>query len=193
MLRFILIIFLILFYCAQTQPEQAEQIVSNTSIKDKEAISQLANLVFGKTLKEFEISKRDEKNLQATIEYGGSSPLTFLSQKNYAKALKQETAKYIFRLLRYGNKRNLDYIRCSLVKPLYVNDPMLKKESVEEFEIFRIYISIEDLKNIKNWDKVDPFLETSQGLPTKDVVEVLKKIIQNWKVELDEFNRIKVK
>ncbi|MCB1193643.1 MAG: hypothetical protein H7A23_15465 [Leptospiraceae bacterium] len=180
--------------CFLNPNEKMNQIASDRSITDKEAVLKIAKFVWGKTLKNIEIVENKEtKGLQLIVEYGGASALTFLDQENYSDVLKLEMAKYIFRMSRYGANRNLHSIRCSIVKPLFVKDEMWQEESVEEFEIFRVSIDTNSLKGIKNWSLENPFLETRQDLPTPEILEVLKEIIKKWKVELDEFYRIKVK
>lgn len=190
LLLFLLIIFL--FTCKKKDNQnEIQKFLNNPNISDEEALYGISKIIFGDSLKSFKSEKNPSGNQDVTIEYGGNRAYTFYSEGNYSERIQFETVRYILLLFQSGHKRKLDSLRLSLVKPYFVKEPEVKKEILEEFEVFRVNISLNDIKQIEGWD--DPkMISDKKGLTSK-VTELFNQVRLNWKIELNELSRIELK
>jgi hypothetical protein len=179
--------------CKPSPKDQVQKILSDKQIPVEEKIRQASFLLLGDRLKEIEISPSDisgSGSVSVTLAVGGNSALTFLGQKEYKERMKLEIALLSFRLLQTLKNLPIESIRVSIIKPYYVkNSPT---ESIEEFEVFRAKMEKNSLSAIQGFDTVDSFAADSYDSPDPAVLDVIVQIVQSWKVELDELNRVEV-
>ncbi|PJZ42131.1 hypothetical protein CH370_07750 [Leptospira kmetyi] len=182
--------------CKPTAKDQVQKILSDRRVPVEEKIRQTSFLLLGDRLKEIEISPgvspdgTTTDTVRVTLSVGGNSALTFLGQKEYKERMKLEVALLSFRLLQTLKELPIESFRVSIVKPYYVkNSPT---ESIEEFEVFRAKMEKNSLIRIKGFETVDSFAADSYDSPEPAVLDVMVQIVQSWKVELDELNRVEV-
>ena len=167
-------------------------IVDDPKIPDEIYLIELSKKILLQNFKEAKVEKsKDGSSL--ILEYGGSSALSFRNQDTYEKEMKLITANYLLKFIRYTSTRNLKLITISLVKPYYVNEESIKKEVIEEFEVYRVSIETEKTKNIKDIDLIDLENVDTKSPEWESKVKVLEEIINIWKVELNDLRRIEIK
>ena len=167
-------------------------IVDDPKIPDEIYLIELSKKILLQNFKEAKVEKsKDGSSL--ILEYGGSSALSFRNQDTYEKEMKLITANYLLKFIRYTSTRNLKLITISLVKPYYVNEESIKKEVIEEFEVYRVSLETEKTKNIKDIDLVDLENVDTKSPEWESKVKVLEEIIKIWKVELNDLRRIEIK
>nr|WP_167731712.1 hypothetical protein [Leptospira stimsonii] len=190
---FLLCIVVSTFACKASPKDQVQKILSDKQIPVEEKIRQTSFLLLGDRLKEIEIAPGETSgsgNVRVTLAVGGNSALTFLGQKEYKERMKLEIALLSFRLLQTLKNLPIESIRVSIIKPYYVkNSPT---ESIEEFEVFRARMEKNSMKSIQGFETVDSFAADSYDSPDPAVLDVMVQIVQAWKVELDELNRVEV-
>lgn len=182
--------------CKPSAKDQIQKVLSDHRIPVEEKIRQTSFLLLGDRLKEIEISPGVSPDgtttdaVRVTLSVGGNSALTFLGQKEYKERMKLEVALLSFRLLQTLKNLPIESFRVSIVKPYYVkNSPT---DSIEEFEVFRAKMEKNSLMEIKGFETVDSFAADSYDSPEPAVLDVMVQIVQSWKVELDELNRVEV-
>lgn len=192
----VLSIFFFAAVCKQSAKDQVQKILTDHQIPVEEKIRQSSFLLLGDRLKEIEISPgvspdgTTTDSVRVTLAVGGNSALTFLGQKEYKERMKLEVALLSFRLLQTLKDLPIESFRVSIVKPYYVkNSP---NDSVEEFEVFRAKMEKNSIVQIRGFDSVDSFAADSYDSPDPAVLDVMVQIVQSWKVELDELNRVEV-
>ncbi|MBM9500101.1 hypothetical protein JWG44_07540 [Leptospira sp. 201903071] len=182
-----------LIACKPSPKDQVQKILSDKQIPVEEKIRQTSFLLLGDRLKEIEIAPSEISGsgaVRVTLAVGGNSALTFLGQKEYKERMKLEIALLSFRLLQTLKNLPIESIRVSIIKPYYVkNSPT---ESIEEFEVFRARMEKTSLSAIQGFETVDSFAADSYDSPDPAVLDVIVQIVQSWKVELDELNRVEV-
>lgn len=189
----ILIVLFSMIDCKPSPKDQVQKILSDKQIPAEEKIRQTSFLLLGDRLKEIEIAPGDAPGsgaVKVTLAVGGNSALTFLGQKEYKERMKLEIALLSFRLLQTLKNLPIESIRVSIIKPYYVkNSPT---ESIEEFEVFRARMEKTSMNSIQGFETVDSFAADSYDSPDPAVLDVMVQIVQSWKVELDELNRVEV-
>ncbi len=193
------LIFFVLFTnvgCKPSAKDQIQKILSDRQIPVEEKIRQTSFLLLGDRLKEIEISPsiapdgNTTDRVRVTLAVGGNTALTFLGQKEYKERMKLEVALLSFRVLQTLKNLPIESFRVSIVKPYYVkNSPT---DSIEEFEVFRATMEKNSLIRIKGFETVDSFAADSYDSPEPAVLDVMVQIVQSWKVELDELNRVEL-
>ncbi|TGN10179.1 hypothetical protein [Leptospira ilyithenensis] len=172
--------------------EKIAAIHAKKQIGAEEATAQLIPLIFEYELKEWKITTDPVSKYQLLeVSYGGSSALTFSSQKEYKINTTMLHALYSAKSLFAFSPYPISSIRLSLVKPLYVKDEAHPDVGIQEFEIFRTSMDMAKAKEVLNkHSKTDPFsLEKSEE---KDRKVLLEDLVRIWKLELDELNKITV-
>ncbi|MCB1176343.1 MAG: hypothetical protein KDK36_02080 [Leptospiraceae bacterium] len=180
-----LLLLLVLQGCKKESPKKLQDIVNNPKIPDEVIFIEVAKKIFKNQFKELKFESKDNKKV-VYIDYGGNSALTFRQSTDYVKEHMKITAKYALKYFQILKNRKLETLVLSIVKPLYVKEEEINKEVIEEFEIFRVRIEFEELEKIPEWEKID-----TEDPNFEDVY--MEKIIQKWKVELNEFKRIELK
>lgn len=188
---FIIFFTLLSFITCKQKSTNLESISLDSKLTDDKAIELIVQNVYSTTLKSLKIEKTKSNQWKAFIEFGGSSALTFLSKDNYREMLERTVALNILKTFRLSKTRHLSSVRVSLVKPFYVNDPQLNKETIEEFEVFRVKYSLKKLSSIVGWDSVK--LENENSTVSEQAIPILDEIRKGWKVELNEVHRVEVK
>lgn len=180
-----------LFCSKKNDQEDIQKFINNPSITDEEALYGISKVLFKDSLKSFKSEKNSLSKQDITIEYGGNRAYTFYSEGNYSEKIQFDTARNILLLFQSGEKRNLDTLRISLVKPYFVKEPDAKKEVMEEFEVFRVSVSLSDIKQIPGWDN-SQIINEKKSMNSK-VTELFNQVRLRWKIELNELNRIELK
>ncbi|BDA80434.1 hypothetical protein LPTSP3_g33640 [Leptospira kobayashii] len=172
--------------------EKIITIHANKQIGVEEATAQLIPLIFEYELKEWKITTDPvSKNQILEISYGGSSALTFSSQKEYRTNTTMLHALYSAKSLFAFSPYSISDIRLSLVKPLYVKDEAHPDVGIQEFEIFRTSMDMAKAKEVlKKHSRTDPF--STEKSEEKDRKTFLEDLVRTWKLELDELNKITV-
>jgi len=194
LLSIILVFFLVSsnFFCSKKEnQEDIQKYINNPNISDEEALYGISKVIFKDSLKSFKSEKNSTGKQDITIEYGGNRAYTFYSDGNYSERIQFDTVRYILLLFQSGEKRNLDTLRISLVKPFFVKEPDAKKELTEEFEVFRVSMIYSDIIQVPNWNN-SQMINDKKGLNSK-VTELFNQVRLRWKIELDELSRIELK
>ena len=180
------------FFCSKKEnQEDIQKYINNPNISDEEALYGISKVIFKDSLKSFKSEKNSAGKQDITIEYGGNRAYTFYSDGNYSERIQFDTVRYILLLFQSGEKRNLDSLRISLVKPFFVKEPDAKKELTEEFEVFRVSMIYSDVIQVDNWNN-SQMINDKKGLNSK-VTELFNQVRLRWKIELDELSRIELK
>lgn len=193
---FILLILFMNITCKQSTKNKIQKILSDRQIPVEEKIRQTSFLLLGDRLKEIEISPNFAPDgsatgsLVITLSVGGNTALTFLGQKEYKERMKLEAALLSFRVLQTLKGLPIKSLRVSIVKPYYVKNS--ETDSIEEFEVFRAKMEKNSLTRIQGFETVDSFAADSYDSPEPEVLDVMVQIVQIWKVELDELNRVEL-
>ncbi|AKP27383.1 conserved exported hypothetical protein [Leptospira interrogans serovar Manilae] len=193
---FILSILFTNITCEQNTKNKIQKVLSNRQIPVEEKIRQTSFLLLGDRLKEIEISPNFAPDgsatgsLVITLSVGGNTALTFLGQKEYKERMKLEAALLSFRVLQTLKSLPIESLRVSIVKPYYVKNS--ETDSIEEFEVFRAKMEKNSLTRIQGFETVDSFAADSYDSPEPEVLDVMVQIVQTWKVELDELNRVEL-
>ncbi|EKN87716.1 hypothetical protein LEP1GSC026_0478 [Leptospira interrogans str. 2002000623] len=193
---FILSILFTNITCEQNTKNKIQKVLSNRQIPIEEKIRQTSFLLLGDRLKEIEISPNFAPDgsatgsLVITLSVGGNTALTFLGQKEYKERMKLEAALLSFRVLQTLKGLPIESLRVSIVKPYYVKNS--ETDSIEEFEVFRAKMEKNSLTRIQGFETVDSFAADSYDSPEPEVLDVMVQIVQTWKVELDELNRVEL-
>lgn len=193
---FILLILFMNITFRQSTKNKIQKILSDRQIPVEEKIRQTSFLLLGDHLKEIEISPNFAPDgsatgsLVITLSVGGNTALTFLGQKEYKERMKLEAALLSFRILQTLKGLPIESLRVSIVKPYYVKNS--ETDSIEEFEVFRAKMEKNSLTHIQGFETVDSFAADSYDSPEPEVLDVMVQIVQTWKVELDELNRVEL-
>jgi hypothetical protein len=169
------------------------QVLSGSNLTDKEAIEQIVTEIYKDKLKSFKLEEIEPEKWKLTIDFGGTTALTFIPKDKYNEFMENLVALYLLKTFKNCSSRNLQEVRIALVKPFYVSDPSLPSESIEEFEIFRTRLSITELNKVTGWNHIDEFSESKKGEPSLQVIEILQEIRKVWIIELNELKRIEIK
>ena len=190
----IICIFLFIVSCSKSNSNQKEILAfqENSNISDEEALYGISRIIFGDTLKSFKAEKNSSEKQDVTIEYGGNRAYTFYTEGNYTERIQFDTVRFILMYANASKKRNLDNMRISVVKPYYVKEPDAKKEVTEEFEVFRVSISVSELEKITGWNN-QKLLSDNRNINNPNVIETFNQVRLRWKIELNELSRIELK
>jgi hypothetical protein len=188
----VMLIVYIAFSTCKKKEELPLSIIDDPKIPDEVYLIELSKKILLLNYKEAKVEKTKDGNF-LVLEYGGSSALSFRDQDTYQKEMKLITANYLLKFIRYTKSRNLKLITISLVKPYYVNEESIKREVIEEFEVYRVSLEIESTKNIKDIDIIDLENVNTKSPEWESKLKVLEEIIKLWRVELNDLRRIEVK
>lgn len=192
-LIFIICFFIFFSLCKKEDKNMdMEKFTQNQSISDEEALYGIAKILFADSLKSFKSERNAEGKQDVTIEYGGNRAYTFHSDENYSEKIQFDVVRYILLFSKQAQKRNLNSLRISLVKPYYVKEPEAKKEITEEFEVFRANISLSELAKVSDWDN-SKLLQDTRNASNPKIVELFNQVRLKWKIEMNELNRIELK
>ena len=188
----VMLIVYIAFSTCKKKEELPLIIIDDPKIPDEVYLIELSKKILLQNYKEAKVEKTKDGNF-LVLEYGGSSALSFRDQDTYQKEMKLITANYLLKFIRYTKSRNLKLITISIVKPYYVNEESIKREVIEEFEVYRVSLEIENTKNIKDIDIIDLENVNTKSPEWESKLKVLEEIIKSWRVELNDLRRIEVK
>lgn len=186
----ILLILYIAFSACKKKPG-TEGIQDNPESPDEVQILKVSKTIFGDEFREAKIEKLPEGN-HVFIEYGGKSALSFRNPDTYEMETRVITAYYCWKFIRSTESRKIRSLTVSLVKPFYVRDETVKKELLEEFEVFRVKVEPERIQKLEDY-KMEILLPTNLQDGSDPKLLFLRKLIETWSVELNEFKRIELK
>jgi hypothetical protein len=177
--------------CKKSKQVNLEKLVENSEIPTEIVLVEAAKQIFGNEYKEAKLE--EDSGYHVTIEFGGKTALTFLNEGKYEKELKLITALYAWKYFRYLEKRNLRVLVLSLVKPYYIHHEEINQEVIQDFEVFRIKISLSDLEKVPLWREESLDFKKADAETKERVSRILESITEVWTVELDEFKRVELK
>lgn len=177
--------------CKKSKKVNLEKLVENSEIPTEIVLVEAAKQIFGNEYKEAKLE--EDSGYNVTIEFGGKTALTFLNEGKYEKELKLITALYAWKYFRYLEKRNLRVLVLSLVKPYYIHHEEINQEVIQDFEVFRIKISLSDLEKVPLWREESLDFKKADAETKERVSRILESITEVWTVELDEFKRVELK
>ncbi|TGK95913.1 hypothetical protein EHQ30_04615 [Leptospira brenneri] len=168
-----------------------------TSLRDgnHESLASYANIVLPKILgqefKRFESGVDKDQKSEVNITYGSNSALTFNDASDYRKT---GTEYHSLVLLRVGYSLALHHfhrLSLSLTKPFFIQGENNPDTEIQEAEIYRTTISKPELDQFwESHPNFDPYKAPKIG--EKEWETVTTEIQKLWKVELDEFSRVKL-
>ncbi|TGL60276.1 hypothetical protein EHQ58_07185 [Leptospira ognonensis] len=179
--------------CKENPPEtEILKVQNDTSLDLNSAVSKVLPLIFPHLLKEWKLEPADTSKLWVLrASYGGTTALTFDSQKEYAENLIRTQAMYTAQLAAAISNLPIKEIRLSLTKPLYVKGENHPDVGIQEFEIFRTALSTEKAKAILAEHKtISPF--SSFKNHKEELSQLYGKIQAAWTIELNQLGQITV-
>ncbi len=180
------------FQACEKKNKESVFLEDNLKTPDEIFLVDLSKKVLKDQFKEAKVEKTPE-GIHLYLEFGGSSALSFRSQENFEREMHLTTAFFALKMNRLSSKRNIRQFTISIVKPFYVREESIKKEVIEEFEIFRVSIDPLQVKQIEKFKEVNIESLSIEGSGGEIQLDVLNSIIKNWKVELNEIYRVEIK
>lgn len=179
-------IFLTLLSCSKKKSDfiLLEQFVNNQKISNEEVSLKVTKTILLNDLKNFEYQ---ENSLY--INFGSNLAYTFNSTSNYSESIQFQVIKFILNFNYFTKKRNFNELRISYSKPFFSSQD--GKETVSEFEIFRIKIDLKELNKIPEIDKLR-YLDNEKKM-NSNLREIFNQVRLIWKVEMDETKRVELK
>jgi len=180
---------LILFHCKHEVQSAHEKILKDKSLSDASALPKIAQAAFVYTFQKKHKPFRAVKNPSGGFTLVGyvldTSKVTSLNQKNFGKIEKRIDAKTLWRIFRGGASRNLSQIifsrRITLIDGKVI-------------ELYRVRISLNDLKKINGWNTADPYsVGEHDVLDTAEAKKVVQEITTSWTVMVDNTSRIRIR
>lgn len=188
----LILIFYMAFQACEKKNKESVFLEDNLKTPDEIFLVDLSKKVLKDQFKEAKVEKTPE-GIHLYLEFGGSSALSFRSQENFEREMHLTTAFFALKMNRLSSKRNIRQFTISIVKPFYVREESIKKEVIEEFEIFRVSIDPLQVKQIEKFKEVNIESLSIEGSGGEIQLDVLNSIIKNWKVELNEIYRVEIK
>lgn len=189
-----LLVTAVLFFGCQPKDVSIQEVTSLRDGNQKNLLS-FANLVLPKILgqefKRFETEVDKDQKHEAQITYGSNSALTFNDASEYRKTNTEYHSLVLLRISYALALHNFHRLSLSLSKPFFIQGEKNPDAEIQEAEIFRTTISKSDLDLFwENHPQFDPYRAPKLG--EKEWENVTGEIQKLWKVELDEFSRVKV-
>lgn len=169
-----------------------QEVADHPETPDEVQILQVAKSILGDEFREAKIEKLPDGN-QVFLEYGGKSGLSFRNPGTYEMETKLITAYHSWKFIRNTESRKIRTLIVSFVKPFYVKDETVRKELLEDFEVFRVKILPEEIRKLENYKMENPSLPSNLNDETEPNLLFLRKMIELWTVELNEFKRVELK
>lgn len=188
----LILMFYMAFHACEKKNKEPVFLEDNLKTPDEIFLVDLSKKVLKDQFKEAKVEKTPQ-GIHLYLEFGGTSALSFRSQDTFEREMHLTTAFFALKMIRLSSKRNLRQFTISIVKPFYVREESIKKEVIEEFEIFRVSIDPLQVKQIEKFKEVSIGSLSIEGIEGEVQLEVLNSIIKNWKVELNEIYRVEIK
>jgi len=180
---FVIILFLGMFLSC-SKASKLNKIAKDSKLSDQQAVSEMVGVIWEfivtKSKRKVKVVKRNNK-LMVGVTIIGYPSSTGIGKKYYKQIKLEGVAKYMWRLLRYGQKRNIDSVVVKFIKPL---------ATASNFNLYTVGLSMDQLKKIDGWDTLDPYNTGDYDILDESVRQVPKDIIKNWTVFVDNFNKI---
>ena len=188
----ILLILYMGFNACEKKPKESLGLEDTLKLPDEIFLVDLSKKVLKDLYKESKVEKTPE-GILLSLEFGGTSALSFRSQESFEREMHLLTAFYGLKIIKLSSKRKISKITLSIVKPFYVREEAIKKEVIEEFEIFRISLDPLKVKQLENFETANIDSISIEGKEGEIQLNILNSIIKNWKVELNEIHRVEIK
>ena len=186
----------LLILSAQCKEEPSSQAIlkiqDDKTLDLQSAMAKILPMVFPHLLKDWSL-EQDPKTSQwkLIISYGGSTALTFSSQKEYLENTIRSHSMYNARLVAAISSLPIQEIRLSLTKPLYVKGENHPDVGIQEFEIYRTSLQVEQAKLIlKESPDISPFSDFKHQ--KVELIALFDKIHKTCTSELDQLRLITV-
>ncbi len=178
--------FLILFFCRPVNKDflELENSTLNNKISNEELSLKICKIILKEQLKNFEY----QENL-IYINFGSNLAYTFNSSSKYSELIQFQIVRFILNFHYFAKKRNFKELRISYSKPFFSSPD--GKETVSEFEIFRVKIDLNELKKNNEIEKLK-FLSDEYKM-NSNLREIFNQVRLLWKVEMDEIKRVELK
>jgi hypothetical protein len=180
------------FNACEKKTKEATVLEDTLKLPDEVFLIDLSKKVLKDLYKESKVEKTPE-GIILSLEFGGTSALSFRSQESFEREMHLLTAFYGLKIIKLSSKRKVSKIILSIVKPFYVREESIKKEVIEEFEIFRVSLIPIQVKQLDNFEAAPIESISIEGKEGELQLNILNSIIKNWKVELNEIHRVEIK
>lgn len=180
------------FNACEKKSKESLGLEDTLKLPDEIFLVDLSKKVLKDLYKESKVEKTPE-GILLSLEFGGTSALSFRSQESFEREMQLLTAFYGLKIIKLSSKRKISKIILSIVKPFYVREETIKKEVIEEFEIFRISLDPRKVKQLDNFEIANIDSISIEGKEGEIQLNILNSIIKNWKVELNEIHRVEIK
>lgn len=172
--------------CGHETKSALEKLEADKSLSDEQAVVEMAKAAWIYDVgdnEKFTASKKDGKLLLTGMTIDKIAA-TSLDQDNFRQITMEQDAKYMWRLFRSASKRGLAEMVFTH-KQVLAGDP--------DFEMYRVRLSLDQLKSVSGWDTADPYsVGEYDVLDTPEAQAVLDKIVDTWTVELDNTSKVKI-
>lgn len=184
MIRFFFIV--LVLFCSPKKNEitELENFLSKQNYTNEELALKVSKTILKNKLKTFEFL--DDS---VYINFGSNIAYTFKSESNYSESIQFEIVQFILNFYYFTKQKKINEIRVSYSKPFYAE--LEGKETLSEYEIFRVKLDFSDLKKIKNIEKLK-FLSDEKKM-NSNLREIFNQVRLVWKVEMDEIKRVQLK
>lgn len=180
------IFFFILLFCKPVNKElvELENSVLNKKNSNEEIVLKISKTILKEQLKNFEY----QEDL-IYINFGSNMAYTFNSINKYSELVQFQVVRFILNFYYFAKKRNFKELRISYSKPFFSDHE--GKETISEFEIFRVKIDLREISKIKDIEKLK-FLDDEKKM-NSNLKEIFNQVRLLWKVEMDETKRVELK
>jgi len=181
--------FLIICGCGDGAAGKVQAIVDDKSKTDEQAISEIAKMVWPKTILrdlEVKVEKSSDGKYRASIISIYKSEITISTSKEQLRATEyMGMSKFIWRMLRAGQQRNLDEVLLTQRITVKVDG------KTELLDLFTVRLKLAKLKSLSGWDKADPYDVGEFDILNPAGQAVTDQISAAWKVEKDNLDSLK--
>ncbi len=172
--------------CGHETKSALEKLEADKSLSDEKAVVEMAKAAWIFVINDDEkytATTKDGKML-LTGHTRDTLGTTVLDQSNFRSINMGRDAKYMWRLFRSGSKRGLSEMVFTHKEKLL---------SGEYLDIYRVRLSLEQLKGIAGWDTADPYSTGEHDiLDTDEALKVVESIVTTWTIEVDNTSQIKI-
>ena len=179
----ILVVVLGLSFVSCSKSSKLDSIAKDKGISDKEAVTKMVTTIWENVLPSHRkiIVKKSEGKLFVGVQIRAYSGTTTLKAENFKRINLVLMAKNMWRMLRYGVKRDIDTIMVEYIFPLPGNP---------NFVLFLVSLDMDQLKTVEGWNTLDPFDTNEYDVLEGDSAKVPVEIMKVWKMKKDNFSQV---
>ena len=164
---------------------EAEKLAGNKGLTDEKAIEGIGESVWHlyKGRRTIVVSKAASGKFAMNARIQGGEITAAKNAKMYREIELQTIAQDLWRVLKYGSRRNLEAVTLTLAQ---------KVSGGQTIEVCRIRLTLDQLKKVSEWESADPYDVNEYDLLDESLRHILKEIRAVWTMEMDNFAAIRI-